>query len=381
MLETKQKIILQLKFVIYMMFCLISLFFSACAKKELAPQQDIKTQIKTQQPSIPFATTQAQSNKWYKEYFAPILKKSATKKGADEYEQFARLYFADLSQMQHYNAHIPQDKLLQSVSFTHFAQEVFQEFLFLQEQGVVIAPWEAFQSTIVLDNSALSASFVAQIATTINQLENESYENLNSIVLASNLFKLTKKYTQQASTNTTTQKITGISSYMLPDSLYSFLFYRILYAKYVEKFQSNYILHLMAKQFPNATLKASNQILYTQPKHNNIKTMQKYFSFTHFEPTNPLAIAQCRAGDTHYPEQKACIQMAFIPWLAYLQSVLIRHNTSYVLPIFTDSKLCLLLSQDRVIVYPYNEGGFCKNLVSSWQNYQNRHKQTKKVKR
>lgn len=358
---------------------LISLFltillFNACAKKEAPLPQDLKSQIKMQKPSIPFATTQAQSNQWYKEHFTKITPKSLNKKAAQEYEQFAKLYFADLSQLQPTNTHIPKDKLLQSVSFTQFAQEMLQEFAFIQNQGLIIAPWGLFQSDIVLSNNVLSASFVANIAAEISQFENESYESLNAIVLAYNLLELTKRYTNQATTNQTTQKITGITHYVIPDSLYSFLLYRILYAKYAEKFQSSYLLNLMAKQFPDSTLKASNKILYTQTKYNDIKTMQKYFSFTPFEPTNPTAIAQCRAGNTHYPEQKPCIQTTFMSWLLYLQSTLIRHNTSYVLPIFADSKLCLLMARDKVIPYPNNNDSFCKNLITTWQNYQNKHK-------
>ena len=348
---------------------LIILLFSACAKKETLKPQDLKTQIKEQQPSIPFATTQDQSNQWYKEHFTKILPKSLNKKDAQDYEQFAKLYFADLSQLQPTSKHIPKDKLLQSVSFTNFAQEVLLEFAFLQNQGLAIAPWEAFQSNIILYNSVLSASFVANVAAEINQFENESYGNFNAIVLAYNLLTLTKKYTNQAVTSQTTQKITGITSYMLPDSLYSFLLYRILYAKYAEKFQSSYLLNLMAKQFPDSTLKASNKILYTQVKYNDVKTMQKYFSFTPFEPTNPISIAQCRAGNTLYPEQTLCIQTTFIAWLIYLQSTLIRHNTNYVLPVFTDTKLCLLIAKDRIIPYPNNNGNFCKNLIESWQSY------------
>lgn len=359
----------QPKPILYILFCIIYAFFSACAKKEVPPKQDIKTQIKAQQPSIPFATNKAESNKWYKEQFLPILKQSSSKKGAEEYEQFAKLYFADLSQIRDYDKRIPQDKLLQSVSFTLFAQDLFREFLFLQERGLIVAPWEAFASDIEFSNHILSASFVANIATEIEELENESYENLNNIVLAHNLLYLTQKYTYATQTSKATQKITETTQYVLPDSLYSFLFYRILYAKYMEKFQSNSILHVMSRQFPDATLKASNKILYTQQKHSNVKTMQKHFSFTPFEPTNPTAIMQCKAGNTHYPAQKKCIQTTFISWLVYLQSSLRRHNSPYVLPIFTDSKLCLLLTQDDIIIYPHNESNFCKNLITTWQSY------------
>lgn len=349
--------------------CLYCLFVIACAKKEVAPKQDLKTQIHTQQPSIPFATTQAQSNKWYKEHFSPILKKSTNKKDAQDYEQFAKVYFADLSQIQHDNAHIPQDKLLQSVSFTHFGQAMLEEFLFIQEKGLIIAPWEAFQSEIHLYNGILSASFVARLSGAIEQMENESYENLNAIVLASSLLQITQKYTNESPTNTKTKDITGMANYVLPDSLYSYLFYKILYAKYSEKFQSNFILHTLAQQFPDQTLKASNALLHT--KHNNIKAMRQHFAFTNFEPTNPTAIAQCKAGNTQYPKQQNCIQQTFIAWLAYLQSTLRQHNSLYVLPIFTDSKLCALIGKDSLIAYPHNNGRFCQNLIASWQNYSN----------
>lgn len=349
-------------------------FFSACAKKEVPLPQDLKTQIKTQQPSIQFATTQAESNKWYKEHFSKTLLKSLNKKDAQDYEKFVKLYFADLSKLQPANTYIPKDKLLQSVSFTRFTQEILQEFAFIQNKGLVIAPWELFQSRISLNNSVLSASFVANIAADIGEFENESYENLNNIVLANNLLYLTKKYTYLTQTSKETQKITEITQYVLPDSLYSLLLYRILYAKYVEKFESSYLLSLMSYQFPDSTLKASNKILYTQPKHNNIKTMQKYFSFTPFEPTNPLAIMQCKAGNTHYPAQRSCIQTTFISWILYLQSSLKQHNSKYVLPIFTDSKLCLLLTQDDIVMYPHNESLFCKNLITTWQSYKTKSK-------
>ncbi|TLD83717.1 hypothetical protein [Helicobacter trogontum] len=362
----------QPKHILYILFYIVCLVFSACAKKEIASKQDIKTQIKSQHPSIPFALNKADSNKWYKEQFLPILKKSSSKKGAEEYERFAKLYFADLSQIQDYDKHVPQDKLLQSVSFTLFAQDVFREFLFLQEMGLIVAPWEAFASDIEFGNHIISASFVAKVADEIGQFENESYENLNNIVLAHSLLRLTEKYAYVTQTSKKTRDITEIAQYVLPDSLYSFLFYRIVYAKYMEKFQSNFILHAMSRQFPSATLQASNKILYVQPQHNNIKTMQKYFSFTSFEPTNPLAIMQCRSGSMYYPAQKACIQATFISWLTYLQFSLRRHNSPYVLPIFTDSKLCLLLTQNNIVVYPYNEGTFCKNLVATWQTHQAR---------
>lgn len=72
----------QPKPILYILFCIIYAFFSACAKKEVPPKQDIKTQVKTNQPSIPFATNKAESNKWYKEQFLPILKQSSSKKGS-----------------------------------------------------------------------------------------------------------------------------------------------------------------------------------------------------------------------------------------------------------------------------------------------------------
>lgn len=357
----------------YLILIIIWLF-NACAKKEVPLPQDLKTQIATHNPSIPFATTQAQSNQWYKEHFTTNLTKSLNKKDARDYEKFAKLYFADLSQLQPTNPNIPEDKLLQSVTFTQFAQELLQEFAFIRNQGLIIAPWGTFQSNIVLHNSVLSASFVANISTDLSQFENESYENLNEIVLAYNLLALTKRYANQAKTNQTTQKITGTTQYMLPDSIYSLLLYRILYAKYVEKFQSSYLLSLMAKQFPDSTLKASSKIFHTQTKYNNVKTMQRHFSLTPFEPTNPTAIAQCRAGNTHYAEQQPCIQNTFIPWLEYLQYSLRQHNSNYVLPIFTDSKLCVLIAIDRIISYPNNNGVFCKNLIIAWQNSKNKHR-------
>lgn len=351
---------------------LIACLFSACAKKSPLPQD---SQVKAQPTSIPFATTHAESKRWYKEYLLGVIPESLAKQDAKDYENFARLYFADLSQFS--PNEISNDKLAQAESFTHFAQEMLQEFAFIQNQNLVIAPWGLFQSKISLNNNVLSASVVAKISSEINQLEDESYENLNNIILALNLLALTKKYTNQNSTNKITQKITGMTNYVLPDSIYSLLLYRILYAKYVEKFQSSYLLNLMAQQFPDSTISASNEILRTQIKRNDMKTIREYFAFTPFDPTNPLSIAQCRAGNTRYPKQSSCIQTTFMQWLVYLQSSLRRHNSQYVLPIFTDSKLCLLIARDKTIIYPNNKGRFCKNLALTWQDYQKSRKSSR----
>lgn len=341
---------------------------SACAKKQPKLTQDIKEQIHNNQPSIPFANTKEESNQWYKTHLSPIIKESKSKKGADEYEKFAKLYFADLSQIEYNTTSVQTDMLLQSVSFTMFSQEFLREFLFIMAQPLEIAPWSVFQSPLNFSDNIASANFVAQIARNLKQLENESYINLNDIILAQSLLHLTNKYSKQAHTSTKTQEITGLQEYKLPATMQSLLYYRIIYAKYFEKFQSNFILDNMTKNYPQSTLRIINQIFHTS---QTTKTMQAQFRFPRFEPSNPVIILQCKAGSDNYPSIDSCISHIFIPWIFYLQRNL-QKMKQYFLPIFIDSKLCVLVQHDKLIPYPYTQSRFCAATLQAWNSYKAR---------
>ncbi len=351
------------KFVWYIVIFIAILLMNSCANKTQKVQQDIKTQIKQNQPNIEFATTQAQSNKWYKEYLSSNAKKLPNKKDALDYEKFAKVYFADLSQVAFKDKLIPTDKLLQSVSFTYFAKELLDEYNFLISQDSKIAPWSEFKSQFSIKDNVISAGFVAQIAEQLNQFENESYTNFNEIVLANNLLLLTKNYSMQSKVSVKTQQITGLNTYQLPQNLRDFLHYKILYMGHFEKFQSNYLLYMMATKFPRNMINATNKILKTNFKSNDIKNMQNYFKFTRFEPTNPLAIQQCKAGSTNYMNKHDCIKYIFLPWIQYLQFTLKQKSEYTFLPIFTDSKLCLFVWEDKFVKYPINKDEFCMILV------------------
>lgn len=352
----------------------------ACANKTQNITQDIKTQIKENKPSISFAKTQAQSNKWYKEYFAGNVKKLLKKQEALEYEQFAKIYFADLSQIRLDNKLIATNKLLQSVSFTYFAIELLNEYAFVLSQDSNIAPWFEFKSKLDLHDNVVSASFVAQIAEQIGQFENESYENFNDIALVNNLLIITNKYSKQNNISKETQDITGLDSYNIPQSLQDFLYYKILYMKYFEKFQSNYLLNKMAIEFPKSMVNATNKILKTNFKHNNLLQMQNHFKLTNFEPTNPLAIQQCKAGSISYVDKNLCITNIFLPWIEYLQSTLKQRNSYDFFPIYTDHKLCLLVWHDKTMMYPNNKDGFCDILyIELNKKYKNNKIQKNKI--
>lgn len=350
----------------YAFMLVIALIFVACAKKQPTTTQDLKTQIQGNAPSITFAQTKSENNHWYKTHLYPIAKSSKNKNVNKELEIFAKLYFADLSQIFPKNPVIPKDKLLQSVSFTYFTQNLFQEYLFLMTQDSILAPWEYFWSPIDFGNSIESASFVANIADSMQYLENQSYNNLNNIVLANSLLDITQKYTDNQTTSNLTQNITDIKSYILPQHLRSLLFYKILYFTYLEKFESNFILDSMATHKPTSMLQAMQRFYLSTPPKNQ-KSLQTQFKFPNFDPSNPVSLMQCKAGNSNFRQISSCIHAVFIPWIKDLQVILRKQAQNYFFPIFTDSKLCLVIESSRIIKYPNNNERFCNALYQTWK--------------
>ncbi|RDU66727.1 hypothetical protein CQA53_02855 [Helicobacter didelphidarum] len=418
MFQANTTIQMSIKYVQCIVVFIVSIFFfTACTKKiETQVPKNLKEQITTGKIDIPFATSKSESNAWYKKHFSTILKDSKNAIQAKPYENFAKLYFADLSQIAYKNKFINQSKLAQSVSFTLFSQELLREYLFIQDQKAIIASWSDFKSTIDFTPSIESANFVVRVSENIKAFENESYQYYNEVVLANSLVELTNKYNKQAQTSQKTQEITGLKHYHIPQDLASFLYYRILYIKYFEKFQTTFLLDKMVKNYPTEMLKATNNIFNTQ---NNLKNIQLQYNFQRFEPTNPVSIQQCKALSNNYPYSNRCIQEIFIPWLDYLHDNLrkIRQDSQLTLrqqninpsiknekkqkskknskkknkkelqdsqtinisqenvkpnralPIFVDSKLCLLLEYDRTILYPQNQSQSCQSLYYEWEKY------------
>lgn len=354
------------------------ILFCACAKKaEIKTNtKDIKEQVETKEVVIPFAKNKAESDEWHEKYFAPILKDSKVSKNSDlakEYETFNKLFFADLSQMEYENALIDTKTLAQSVVFTYFSQEFMREYLFINQQNIVIAPWSEFNSKINFKENIESSHFVLQIAQnmtnesfsnalnsanlntdSIRSLQNKSYINFNNAVLGNSLLKLSDMYYDSGDVMGVSHEITGLTSYQLPQNLESLLYYRILYFKYHEKFESNYLLDRFAFKYSQETIEALHPILQRKFNESELKSQ---FRFPNFEPTNPISISQCKGGSDIYPFKSECIKDVFLKWIIYLEKSL--KGRDYVFPIYIDSKLCLLIGIDKNILYPQNTSEFC----------------------
>lgn len=372
---------LQIKMLNFFFLLLLVTLLSACAKKATqTPTLDIKEQIKTQKVSIPFATNKEESKKWYKQNFEAILADSKISKKSQtalEYEKFARLYFADLSQIEYENEAIDTKKLIQSVIFTTFLQEFLREYIFIKNKGIEIAPWQDFSSQINFKENIQSSNFVLQIAENIDEintesktlnirtLQNESYENFNNAVLGNSLLKISDMYYDSDNVLAKSGEIAELKSYKMPRDLQSLLYYRILYFKYNEKFESNYLLDRFAFLYSQDMINALDSIL--QKKFVNENELKAQFRFQDFEPTNPVSIAQCKGGSELYPYKNDCIKYIFLEWIYYLQKEL--KGTEYVAPIYIDSKLCLLVGSNNVTFYPQNNSNFCKMLQNETQEY------------
>ncbi|MWV62262.1 hypothetical protein DCO58_05155 [Helicobacter saguini] len=355
----------------FFLLLLLVTLLAACAKKPTYTLTiDIKEQVETKKPSIPFATNKEESKKWYEQYFEPILKDSKVSKksqSALEYEEFARLFFADLSQIEYENDLIDTKKLVQPVIFTTFSQDFMREYLFIKKQGLEIAPWQDFSSKINFKENIQSSNFVLQIAEKIDEtndsdkvpnirtLQNKSYINFNNVVLGNSLLKINDMYYGSDKVLEKSSEITGLKSYQMPRDLQSLLYYRILYFKYNEKFESNYLLDRFSFLYPQDTINALDTIL--QKKFESENELKSQFRFQNFEPTNPVSIAQCKGGSELYPYKKECIKVIFLSWISYLQKEL--RGSKYVAPIYIDSRLCLLVSSDKIILYSQNTSNFC----------------------
>lgn len=352
---------------------IIALLFCACAKKaEIKAQKDIKEQIITQDLSVTFPKNRQESKEWYEKYFVPILKDSkysVSKNEAREYEEFVRLFFADLSQIEYENEAIKKENLAQSVIFTNFSQEFFREYLFIKSLGVKIAPWNDFSSKINFKENIQSSSFVLNIMESMGEsrdvdsiessdslrtLQNKTYLNFNHAVLGNSLLKISDMYYQSNAVLKKSSEISNLKEYNMPQDLQSLLYYRILYFKYNEKFLSNYLLDRFAFKYPQSMINALNSIL--QRKFGNASELQTQFRFQNYEPTNPVSIAQCKGADDTYPYKSECVGDIFVPWVAYLRSEV---SEGEVLPIFVDSKLCVLINRNDSILYAQNTSALC----------------------
>lgn len=350
------KIICQIFFII--------LAFCACAKKEkLAPQDVIEKKINKQE-DIPFAKNKKESSEWYKKYFAQILKDSKNADKVSDFEAFAKLYFADLYQMSYED--IKQDDLIQSVVFTHFAKELLSEYLFIKTQNINIAPWSDFSSSLSFANNIESSNFVLKISkfmessTEDSMLQNRALTNFNNAVLANSLLFITNHYAKNNSVLNKSADITGFSSYKMPRELNDYMYYRILYFKYNEKYESGYLLDRFAFQHGNSMLEAINSIF--ERKTFDANELKEQFRFQDFEKTNVISIMQCKGAGSEYPFIKDCVNDVFIPWIIYLEKQL--KNTQYMLPIFVDSKLCLLIGDEKQILYPNNKSKLCDGIYN-----------------
>lgn len=352
-------------------FCIFMILaFVACAKKEqVAPQNTQERELKDNKTSIPFAKNKKESNEWYKKYFGDIIKDSKNGGKASDFEGFAKLYFADLSQMDYEN--LNDKDLAQSVVFTHFAQELLSEYLFIKSQNVEIAPWSDFSSKISFASSIESANFVLKIANliesnsqdSIETLYNRSFTNFNNVVLANSLQYITNHYANSDSLLAKSSEITGLNSYKMPRELENFLYYRILYFKYNEKYESGYLLDRFAFQHGDSMLDAINSIF--ERKSGDVRELKEQFRFQNFEKSNTLAILQCKGAMSEYPFVQDCVRDVFIPWIIYLEKQL--KNTQYFLPLFVDSKLCLLVGNRRQIRYAENKSQLCESVFNQNQ--------------
>lgn len=370
----------------YFSMLLILTFFVACAKKpEIEPSLSLKEQVQNKKLSIPFASNNAESKQWYSKYFEPILKDSKVDKNsqvAKDFENFARVYFADLSQIDYENEAIDTHNLAQSVVFTTFAKEFMREYLFIESKHLHISPWADFSSKIQFKENIQSSSFVLKIAESkakadsnknppLHKLQDLSYINFNDAVLGNSLLKISDVYYDSDKLLEKTKEITGLDEYKMPKNLQSLLFYRILYFKYAEKFESNYLLDRFAFLYPQYMISALDSIL--QRKFSDSEELKRQFRFQNYEPTNPVSIAECKSAKEHYPYKNECVSDIFLAWISYLQREM-RENakdsnisqnsqdsieSKEVLPIYVDSKLCLLVATDSIILYPHNTSSMC----------------------